>query len=94
MHLAAKGQTPDPSCFRFYVRPHYKHSLKQRLSSSLEEHEVLLLLMQLCSVLSHLQKHRVVHRDLQVRVRVWVAGLATTDQLCVRRTPAKQRVCG
>ena len=42
--------------------------------------------MQLCSVLSHLQKHRVVHRDLQVRLRVVVAELATTDHVCPPHT--------
>ena len=46
-----------------------------------EEREVLLLLVQLCHALDHLQRHRVVHRDVKVK------GFDCGGVCCLSPTP-------
>ena len=58
--------------FRYLVLPHYKWTFSSYFASLIEEgkrpdeREVLLLLIQLCNALVHLQRHHVVHCDFKV----------------------------
>lgn len=57
-------------CCRYLVLPHYEWTLKgyfaTHSSLTLSEREVLLLLVQICNALVHLQRHHVVHCDFKV----------------------------
>ena len=65
------------SSHRYLVLPFYEWTLKSYFapiiqarvdggSRLMEEREVLLLLLQLCNALVHLQRNHVVHRDMKV----------------------------
>ena len=62
------------SVVRYIVFPFYEQTLKRYFAERVSAHqrpterEVLLILVQLCQALVHLQRHRVVHRDLKVGV--------------------------
>ena len=70
---------------RYLVLPFYKWTLKSYFapiiqarvdggSVLMDEREVLLLLLQLCNALVHLQRNHVVHRDLKVGWLVCCSG--------------------
>ena len=68
--------------FRYLVLPHYKWTFSSYFASLIEEgkrpdeREVLLLLIQLCNALVHLQRHHVVHCDFKVMAACMAVCLA------------------